>query len=88
MGNLHGKNCFGSFNGARAKITPQRYLEVTSELKTAIIGFSLLLRLQMRSSRKRGSYELLFFSVSMSDDDVFWQLDGPFDVRYILWRSP
>jgi hypothetical protein len=88
MGNLQSKNCYGSLNGACAKITPQRYLEVTSELKTAIIGFSLLLARDGVERKKRGSYELLF-SVSMSDDDVFWQFDGgQFDVRYILWRSP
>jgi hypothetical protein len=30
---------------------PKRYLEVTSELKTAIIGFGLLLRLEMRQKK-------------------------------------
>lgn len=79
MGNLRSKNCYGSFSGARAKITPRRYLEVTSELKTAIIGFGLLLRHRWGRTKK-GELWVAFFRFQCLMMMFFGKLMGRFMV--------
>lgn len=78
MGN-RGEFGYGSFE---AKITPKRYLEVTSELKTAIIciGFRAFVVRCWRSSREREEFMSCWFQCPMMISSFFGKLMGRSDL--------
>lgn len=87
--------CYGAFHEAarasEAKIIPTRYLEVTSELKTAIIGFGFVLLERLRPGGKGELWDaglnVGWWFLGFRFFFAFWQVDGLFQYTLLYFMD-